>query len=96
MRIIEIQVLKDKLSEYVNLAAGGETVLVTDRDVVIAELGPPHPDHIRTPTNGAIGDLVRRGLAMPARNPRGMIPPSKPALPIDKILRDLREDRDSR
>jgi len=32
MRAVDLKVLKNKLSEYVRLAAGGETVLVTDRD----------------------------------------------------------------
>ncbi|MGH6981402.1 MAG: type II toxin-antitoxin system Phd/YefM family antitoxin [Stellaceae bacterium] len=32
MRSVGIKVLKNKLSEYVRLAAAGETVLVTDRD----------------------------------------------------------------
>jgi antitoxin (DNA-binding transcriptional repressor) of toxin-antitoxin stability system len=41
MRSVGIKLLKNKLSEYVRLAAGGETVLVTDRDRGVAELGPP-------------------------------------------------------
>ena len=41
MRAVGLKVLKNKLSEYVRLAAAGETVLVTDRDRVVAELGPP-------------------------------------------------------
>ena len=41
MRSVGIKVLKNKLSEYVRLAASGETVLVTDRDRVVAELVPP-------------------------------------------------------
>ena len=41
MRSIGLKVLKNKLSEYVRLAAGGATVLVTDRDRVVAELVPP-------------------------------------------------------
>ena len=32
MRSVGIKVLKNKLSEYIRLAAAGETVLVTDRD----------------------------------------------------------------
>jgi hypothetical protein len=32
MRSVGIKLLKNKLSEYVRLAAGGETILVTDRD----------------------------------------------------------------
>ena len=38
MRAVGVKVLKNKLSEYVRLAASGETVLVTDRDRVVAEL----------------------------------------------------------
>ena len=41
MRAVGIKQLKNKLSTYVHLAAGGETVLVTDRDRVVAELVPP-------------------------------------------------------
>ena len=43
MRAVGVKVLKNKLSEYVRLAESGETVLVTDRDRVVAELGPPRP-----------------------------------------------------
>jgi antitoxin (DNA-binding transcriptional repressor) of toxin-antitoxin stability system len=41
MRAVGLKTLKSKLSEYVRLAASGETVLVTDRDRVVAELAPP-------------------------------------------------------
>ena len=41
MRAIGLKVLKNKLSEYVRLAAGGEVVLITDRDRVVAEIVPP-------------------------------------------------------
>jgi antitoxin (DNA-binding transcriptional repressor) of toxin-antitoxin stability system len=43
MRSVGLKVLKNKLSEYVRLAAGGETVLITDRDRVVAEIVPPQP-----------------------------------------------------
>ena len=43
MRSVDLKTLKNKLSEYIRLAAGGETVLVTDRDRVVAEIGPPGP-----------------------------------------------------
>ena len=36
MRSVGLKILKNKLSEYVRLAAGGETVLITDRDRVVA------------------------------------------------------------
>ena len=41
MRSVEIKVLSSKLSEYVRLAASGETIFVMDRDRVVAEIGPP-------------------------------------------------------
>ena len=43
MRAVGLTVLKNKLSEYVRAAAAGETVLVTDRDRVVADIGPPRP-----------------------------------------------------
>lgn len=41
MRAVGLKVLKNKLGEYVRLAASGETVLVTDRDRVVTEIVPP-------------------------------------------------------
>jgi len=41
MRAVGLKTLKNKLSEYVRLVAGGETVLGTDRDRVVAEIVPP-------------------------------------------------------
>ena len=40
MKVVGIQQLKARLSEYVRLARAGETVLVTERNEVVAELRP--------------------------------------------------------
>lgn len=40
MKVVGIKELKAKLSEYVRLVKAGETVLVTERDEVVAELRP--------------------------------------------------------
>lgn len=40
MKSVGIRQLKSKLSEYVRLAREGETILVSHRDEVVAELGP--------------------------------------------------------
>ena len=40
MKSVGVKQLKSKLSEYLRLVRGGETVLVTDRDEVVAELRP--------------------------------------------------------
>lgn len=41
MHSVDIKALKDRFSEYVRAAASGETVLVTDRGQVVAELISP-------------------------------------------------------
>jgi antitoxin (DNA-binding transcriptional repressor) of toxin-antitoxin stability system len=41
VRAIGLKILKSRLSEFVRIAASGETVLVTDRERVVAELVPP-------------------------------------------------------
>ena len=40
MKAVGIKQLKARLSEYVRLVKAGETILVTDRDEVVAELRP--------------------------------------------------------
>lgn len=41
MKSVGIKVLKDNLSKYLKLVRGGETILVTDRDEVIAQIRQP-------------------------------------------------------
>ena len=43
MRRVPIRELEGRLRQYLELLRRGETVLVTDRGVVIAELRPPGP-----------------------------------------------------
>ena len=40
MKAIGVKQLKARLSEYLRLVKAGETVLVTDRDQVVAEISP--------------------------------------------------------
>jgi prevent-host-death family protein len=77
MRSVGLKVLKNKLSEYVRLAASGETVLVTDRNRVVAELVPPSSEHQRLPDDRLRADLIRRGLMRPGK-PRSGPPPRMP------------------
>lgn len=92
MRAVGIKQLKNKLSTYVHLAASGETVLVTDRDRVVAELVPPRAGRGDTPSDAVIADIVRRGWMTPAATPGG-VPPRKPVVPIAALLSELAEDR---
>ena len=41
MRAVGIREIKDKLSKYLGFVRQGETVLVTDRGKVVAQLAPP-------------------------------------------------------
>src|SRR5262249_6207413 len=64
MRSVGLKVLKNKLSEFVRLAAAGETVVITDRGRVVAELVPPQP---RTGRESFIERGVREGWLTPAK-----------------------------
>ena len=60
------------------MAAAGETVLVPDRDRVVAELGPPHPGRSEWVSDAHLAELVREGVLRPPLVLRGTVPPSKP------------------
>ena len=92
MRSVGIKVLKNKLSEYVRLAASGETVLVTDRDRVVAELGPPQASRSSQSVDDFVAQGVREGWLTPARGSGG-IPPRKPVLTFRELMDDLERDR---
>jgi antitoxin (DNA-binding transcriptional repressor) of toxin-antitoxin stability system len=95
MRSVGLKVLKNRLSEYVRLAASGERVLVTDRDRVVAELVPPAEGRPRMVSDAMFAEAVRRGHITPAALPPGT-PPRRPAAPLADILRGLDSDRDDR
>lgn len=95
MRTVGLKVLKNKLSEYIRVVASGETVLVTDRDRVVAELRPPEA---RGPlaSDAHLADLVRRGWVAPPMMVREGAPRRAPVAPLDEILADLDADRGDR
>jgi antitoxin (DNA-binding transcriptional repressor) of toxin-antitoxin stability system len=62
MRSVGLKVLKNELAEYDRLAANGETVLVTTRDRVVAELSPPRTGRTENLTDARLAELVRGGL----------------------------------
>jgi antitoxin (DNA-binding transcriptional repressor) of toxin-antitoxin stability system len=96
MRAVGLKVLKNKLSEYVRLASEGETVLVTDRDRVVAELVPPRTGRSPVAADALLAEAVRKGWITPATHHTGTPPPRLPVAPTREILRALREDRDAR
>jgi prevent-host-death family protein len=96
MRSVGLKVLKNKLSEYVRAAAAGETVLVTDRDRVVAELIPPREGRSVLLADAVLAEAVRNGWITPRTLPAGTVPGRRPAAATAELLRELREDRDAR
>ncbi len=96
MRAVGLKVLKNKLSEYVRLAASGETVLVTDRDRVVAELVPPQPGRSELLADALLAEAVRQGWIAPPALPPGGLPPRAPVAPMKDLMRELAADRNGR
>jgi antitoxin (DNA-binding transcriptional repressor) of toxin-antitoxin stability system len=96
MRAVGIKTLKNKLSEYVRVAADGETILVTDRDRVVAELGPPQPGRAAEVSDALLADVVRSGWLRPPVVASHQLPPRKPVMRLSEVLRDLEADRSDR
>jgi prevent-host-death family protein len=61
MHSVGLKELKNRLSEYVRLAAEGETVLVTDRDRVVAEIVPPQAGRGLFLADAILAEVVRDG-----------------------------------
>lgn len=95
MRAVGIEELKNRLSEYVRIAAAGERVLVTDRDRVVAELIAPQPGTPSTVADASLAEAVREGWLPPVL-PVGTIPPRAPVAPLAILLAELDEDRGDR
>lgn len=96
MRSVGIKVLKNRLSEYVRLAAEGETVLVTDRDRVVAELVPPRPGRSSLLAEAWWAEAVRRGWITPASDLSTGPPPRSPVASFEELMQELSDDRDAR
>jgi len=97
MRTVGIKLLKDKLSEYIRIAGTGETILVTDRNRVVAELGPPRAGRAEAVSDAVIAEGVRQGWITPRRfapEAAGDVPVAR--RPLAEILADLDRDREDR
>ena len=97
MRSVDIKVLNSKLSEYVRLAASGETILVTDHDQAVAELGPLRETRSSIPADAFLAEAVRSGVLTPPRlSASGPPPKPAPVATLDDVLADLDESRRDR
>lgn len=99
MKSVGIKQLKARLSEYVRMARRGELILVSDRDEVVAQLGPARQ---RPAEAGSVEDTLER-LAQQGQLTRASQPkqgwtwsPRALGLPeaaVRELVDDLRSDR---
>lgn len=91
MRAIGIRELKNKLSHYVRLVEAGESVLVTHRGSVVAELRPPGPTTQPTVVGEGLAELVRRGRATAGAPHDPSVYAARPAVLEPGAARELLE-----
>ena len=93
MPTVGLKILKNKLSEYVRLAAAGETIIITDRNRAVAEIGP-----IRQHEESFVERGVREGWLTPAKRPFQPLPPRRPipGYTLEQLLAELDADREDR
>jgi antitoxin (DNA-binding transcriptional repressor) of toxin-antitoxin stability system len=96
MRSVGLKVLKNRLSEYVRMAAGGETVLVTDRDRVVAELRAPQSGRAELLADAALSEAVRNGWLRPPTLATGIAPPRLPVEAFSTLMSELASSREDR
>jgi antitoxin (DNA-binding transcriptional repressor) of toxin-antitoxin stability system len=96
MRAVGIKILKNKLSEYVRLAASGETILVTDHDRVVAEITPPKADRGSTAAKAWWADAMSKGWITPALLHSPLSSPLPPVTTFEQLMRELDADREDR
>jgi antitoxin (DNA-binding transcriptional repressor) of toxin-antitoxin stability system len=96
MRAVGLETLKNTLSEYVRVAAAGETVLVVDGDNVVAELVPPRAGRAERLHDAQLAEAVRQGWLTPPALPAGGAPPRNPVASWAALARELGADRADR
>lgn len=97
MKSVDLKVLKNKLSEYVRLAAAGETVLVTDHDRVVAEIIPPREARSPFLADAMLAEAVRKGwLTPPVLAGSGVPPVPEPIMTLKELIGELEADRHDR
>ena len=99
MKSVGIKQLKARLSEYVRLARSGEVILISDRDEVVAELGPVrHQPPVPGSVQGTLDRLARAGqVTRPGLSRQGWSWSPRPVglskHSVARLLDELREDR---
>jgi prevent-host-death family protein len=99
MKTVGVRDLKNKLSEYLRRVRLGESVLVTDRGEVVAELLPPGQGRSDPSVPAGLQSLAKRGL-LTLGSPAGtdLYPPlvRKPGERRRSVAQLLDEERGTR
>lgn len=98
MSTVNVSELKNRLSHYLRLVRSGETVIVRDRERVIARIEPAGGQAAaRTDDSGWLDELERRGTIRRAvaKLPRGWLA-GRPALAADLVTAVIDERDDGR
>src|SRR5262245_62686668 len=98
MKSVNVAKLKNRLSHYLRMVRGGQSVLVRDRDRVIARIEPAGGADARPGSDAArLADLEARGIL---KRGRGRITPDlwsrRPMTHADAVGALLRERDDGR
>lgn len=97
MSSIGLRELKNQLSRYVERAKTGETVSITNRGQIVAELNPPRKISPAGEPTTTLDELRRKGLLYGGRANDPRLYPSMPsALRRSCSLKLLDEERGSR
>ena len=97
MQTVDVRKLKIRLSACLRAVASGETVLVTRRGKVVAEIVAPRPSQTATVDERVLGELDRQGLLTRARiAPGEPLPRRRPQAPLNDVLRHLEASRSER
>lgn len=96
MHAVGLRILKNRLSEYVRLAASGETILVTDRERVVAELVPPREGRGSLASDAMLAEAVRKGWLTPALGAPDESVPRRPVTTLGRLVMELERDRADR
>jgi prevent-host-death family protein len=98
MKTVGVRELKNRLSEYIRRARSGESVLVTDRGQVVAELTPPGHGATDASVPAGLLTLARRQLLVVGAPATSDLYPALPRTgrrrrTAAQLLQDERGDR---
>jgi antitoxin (DNA-binding transcriptional repressor) of toxin-antitoxin stability system len=94
MRSVGLKVLKSRLTEYIRLAAAGETVLITDRGRVVAEIIPPQSGRNPFLEDAVLAEMVSEGWLTPPVLAGTDPPPRKPVMTLRDLMQAMQQDRE--